>query len=257
MTLQGYPRRHQPRRRAAPATSLFDPSSDAACTGWWRADANLNVSNASRGLVSSLTSRLADQKVFLNASSPPWLLVKSASNGFPGLYPMAEGWHAGGIAQNGDRSITATWVMRCTTYRLNANQLMLYVDNMGGFGMWDNWIRLYHPYLGWWSVNDNAWFPWNPANISVLTIRIKPVDEAGGNFAAEYRLNWNTTFAGPFVQVTSYGDRVMTATHAMHVYGVNTGTTLFHEQIFFRRHLSDSEVNAMHNALLLQYGQAV
>jgi hypothetical protein len=255
--VQGYPRRHQPRRGAAPGTTLFDPSSDAACTGWWRADANLNIANASRGLVSALTSRLADQKVFLNAGSPPWLLVPRASNGFPGLYPMTEGWNASGIAQNGDRSITATWVVRCMTYRLNANPLTMYVDNMGGFGMWDNTWRFYHPYVGWWGVIDWQWYPWNPANISVLTMRIKPVDEAGGDFSTNYRLNWNTTFAGPFLINMNYGDRVMNESYAMHVYGANTGLTLFHEQIFFRRHLSDSEVTAMHNALLLQYGQAV
>jgi hypothetical protein len=257
MALQGYPRRHAPQRRAAPTVTLFDPSGDAACTGWWRTDTGVTVSSATRGLATGMTSRLADQKPLVNAACPPWIIVPAASSGFPALLPMNEGWTANGIAVNGDRSITATWIFRFMVYRLNSNQLFAGVANMGYLGAWDNWLRLYHPYLGWWNVIDNLWFPWNSANITVLTMRVKPVDEAGGNLLGQYRLNWNTAFLGPFNQAsTSYGDRVMSETHGISANGIASGNTLFHEMMFFRRHLSDAEVIAMHNLLLLQYGQA-
>jgi len=253
-----YPRRHAPVRRAAPAATLFDPSTDAACTGWWRTDTGVTLSNADRGLATGMTSRLADLKPLVNAASPPWVVIPNASNGFPGLLPMIEAWGATGIAVDGDRSITATWVVRFLNYRANNATLWGYVSNMGGFGTWDNWIRFYHPSIGWWAIIDGQWFPWNSANISVLTMRVKPFDEAGGDLRGHYRLNWNATAVGPFVQgsVATNGDRVMAATSAISMAAVYNGNTIFHEMMFFRRHLSDAEVVAMHNLLLLQYGQA-
>jgi len=257
----GYPRRHQPQQRMSATTkTLFDPSSDSACTGWWRSDVNLNISNVSRNLATGLTSRLPDRKPLINAGSPPWIIVPKASKGFPGLIGQPENWSANGIAVAGDRSITATWVFRFLQYRLNNNNYLFgVVSNMGGFGCWDSYIRFWHPYLGWWNVNDNVWFPWNSANISVLTMRVKPFDEAGGDLRGYYRLNWNTLQAGPFVQgsVATQGDRVMSETNYIAAAGVLQGPTLFHEMMFFRRHLSDAEVVAMHNLLLQQYGQAV
>ena len=49
----------------------------------------------------------------------------------------------------------------------------------------------------------------------------------------------------------------MTESTPITITGQTKGPTLFHEMIYFRRHLSDSEVVAMHNLLLQQYGQAV
>lgn len=255
----GYPHRHQPQQRVtAPTRTLFDPSADAACTGWWRADVNLNVSNASRSLASGLTSRLADQKPLVNAASPPWIVVPKASKGFPGLIGQNEGWSASGVAVTGDRSITATWVYRFFQYRLNTNSVVFgNVTNMGGFGCFDSYIRIYHPFIGWWNVNDGQWFPFNTANISVLTMRVKPFDEAGGDLRGSYRFNWNTVQIGPFTQTLAQGDRVMNETHSIVAAATANGPSLFHEAMFFRRHLADGEVIAMHNLLLQQYGQAV
>ena len=254
----GYPRRHQPQRRVAPVTTLFDPSGDAACTGWWRVDANLNISNDGRGLATGLTSRLPDQKPLVNGASPPWLVVPQASNGFPGLMVQNEGWAANGIAVSGDRYITATWVLRFLSYKANFQETIAGVGNMCAFGCWDSYIRLYHPFIGWWNVNDGVWFPWNSsANIWVLTMRVKPIDEAGGNLAGQFRFNANTSAVGPFNQTGAQGDRIMTEAHQIFVNGTTKGPILFHELLFFRRHLSDAEVISMHDLLLLQYGQAV
>jgi hypothetical protein len=251
-----YPRRHAPQRRAAPTVTLFDPSADSACTGWWRTDTGVTVSNVDRGLATGMTSRLVDLKPLVNAASPPWVIVPGASNGFPGLIPMVEGWSASGIALTGDRSITATWVLRYLNYRSNQSTLMGYISNMGGFGTWDSWIRFYHPVIGWWNVIDGQWIPWNSANISVLTMRVQPFDEGAGDLRGHYRLNWNTIQAGPFTQTLAQGDRVMSPTNTISMASVYNGTTIFHEMMFFRRHFSDAEVVAMHNLLLLQYGQA-
>ncbi len=253
----GYPRRHAPQRRAAPTVTLFDPSADSACTGWWRADVGVNVSNASRNLASGITSRLADNKPFVNAGSPPWLIVPQASNGFPGLLPASEGWIANGIAVAADRALTATWVTRHIQYKINHNTYMCGISGMGHFGMWDSWVRVYHPYAGWINWIDNSWYPFNAQNISVLTMRVKPVDEAGANLLGQYRFNFNTSQLGPFNEGGAWGDRVMSPTTTISFQGSGQGPYLFHEQIFFRRHLADAEVVAMHNLLLQQYGQSI
>jgi hypothetical protein len=252
----GYPRRHQPIDRAARVATLFDPTVDSSCTGWWRADDRLNISDVSRGLATGIRSRLADQKPMINAGSPPWLIVPDASNGFPGLFPQNEGWMANGIAVSGDRYMTATWVIRFVSYRANYQENFCGVSGMCTFGFWDSWIRVYHPNVGFVTWIDGQWFPWNAANISVLTMRVKPVDEAAGNLIGQFRFNWNSQALGPFNQNSDWGDRVMSDATTIGMYGSNKGPMLFHEAIFFRRHLSDSEVVSMHNLLLLQYGQA-
>lgn len=257
--MYGYPRRHQPARRATPTLTLFDPSSDSACTGWWRMDSGLQLNNVNRSLASGVVSRLPNAKLLTASGSPtPALLVRQASYGFPAIIPMTN-WNANGVAQDGDRNFTYTVVMRFLRYH-GDRCLFMGMDNMISMGQWDGWLRLWHPGLnGWPNWIDGAWPVFDINSIAVITVRMYPYDPGAGDNRGTYKINYNNAYRGPYTQDAGWGnqDRTLTTNHTIYITNPCANMVGFHELMTFRRTLSDTEVTSMHTLLMQQYGVAV
>lgn len=251
--MYGYPRR-QTKRRLLPTTALFDPSGDSSCTGWWRADSNVTVSNANHQLVNGWTSKLPSALGLVGAGSSPWLNIPSLTNGFPGIMGWGnENWNSAGVAADGDRSFTYTFVLRTMRW-YTTNTWLINVDNMMGVGYWDGYLRPLHPYISWWNCMDGAYYPNGNANVLVGSVRMQPYDEAGGDLRGKWKFTYGTNFYGPYTQNSDWGDRVLNPSRSLRLYGYAGGHQGWHEVITFRRHLEDTEILNMHTALLAQYG---
>jgi len=252
--MYGYPRRRNTERRDGPSVVMFDPSGDSACTGWWRADSNLDMSDVPRQLVRGWTSKMPSALGLTGPAAQPWLHIPALSNGFPGIMGWGnEVWSTAGVALDGDRSFTYTFVVRSIRF-YTTNTWMIGVDNMIGVGYWDAYLRPLHPYASWWAVMDGGHYPNSNTNVLVATVRMQPADEAGADLRGKYRFTYGTTFFGPFTQDGAWGDRVLDPSKSLRIYGFAGGHQAWHEVITWRRHLTDTEVLNMHTALLTQYG---
>ena len=252
--MYGYPKRRNNVRRDGPSVVMFDPSGDSACTGWWRADSNLDMSDAPRQLVRGWTSKMPTALGLAGPAAQPWLYIPALSKRFPGIMGWGnEQWSTSGVAQTGDRSFTYTFVLRTMRF-YTTNTWLIGVDNMMGVGYWDGWLRPLHPYASWWAVMDGQYYPNSNTNVLVATVRMQPSDEAGGDLNGKFRFTCGTNFYGPFTQTSTWGDRVLDPSKSLRIYGYAGGHQAWHEVITFRRHLTDTEVLDMHTALLTQYG---
>lgn len=251
--MYGYPKRQKP-RRVLPTTAQFDPSGDSSCTGWWRTDYGLTVSDANKQLVNSWTSRLASALVLQGAGSPSWLRVPAMTNGWDGVLGWGnENWSTAGVAEDSDRSFTYTFVVRALRF-FTVNTWLVGVDNMMGVGYWDAYLRPLHPYVSWWNVMDNLYYPSSNTGVLVGSVRMQPYDQAGGDLRGKWKFTYGTNFYGPFTQNGDWGDRVFSTGNSLRIYGYAGGHQAWHEVITFRRYLSDTEILDMHTALLTQYG---
>lgn len=252
--MYGFPKRINRQRRILPTTTLFDPSGDSSCTGWWRADSGLTVSDANRQLVNSWTSKLPSGLVLVGAGAPSWLNIPALTNGFPGIMGWSnENWNTAGVAENGDRSFTYTFVLRTIRF-YTVNTWLIGLDNMMGVGYWDGYLRPLHPYISWWNCMDGAYYPNGNASVLVASVRMQPYDQAGGDLRGKWKFTYGTNFYGPFTQDGGWGDRVLSESNSLRIYGYAGGHQVWHEVITFRRYLSDTEILDMHTALLAQYG---
>jgi len=252
--MYGYPRRQNKQKRILPTTALFDPSGDSSCTGWWRADSNVEVSDANRQLVRSLTSKLPSALGLIGSTGQQWLNIPALTKGFPGIMGWGnENWNTSGVAQTGDRSFTYTFVLRTLRW-YTTNTWIINVDNMMGVGYWDGYLRPLHPQISWWNAMDGAYYPNGNTNVLVASVRMEPYNAAASDLRGKYKFTYGTNFYGPFTQNADWGDRVLDPSKSLRIYGYAGGHQAWHEVITFRRHLTDTEILNMHTALLAQYG---
>lgn len=224
------------------------------CTGWWRADSGVTVSDANRQLVNSWTSKLPSGLVLVGAGTPSWLNIPTLTNGSPGIMGWSnENWNTAGVAENGDRSFTYTFVLRSLRF-YTSNTWLIGLDNMMGVGYWDGYLRPLHPYISWWNCMDGAYYPNGIASVLVASVRMQPYDQAGGDLRGKWKFTYGTNFYGPFTQDGGWGDRVLSESNSLRIYGYAGGHQAWHELITFRRCLSATEILDMHTALLAQYG---
>lgn len=248
--MYGFPKReHLPRRARPTPVTRFDPSGDSRCTGWWRADDGV-VADANAA-VASWTSRKPPYRAFTPNSGLPALYVPRLTNGFGAIVcPLnTASYSVNQLAQDGDREMTLTYVMRWPyDARYSGNTYLSMEGHQLSMGEWDNWPR---PLVtGSWTSWINGWwgFP-NLESVVVFTARVTVVTPVT-DLRQRWYFNFNHTQGGPFDNGTG---ATASVTSALSIFSQYRITTFWHELIYFRSFLSDSEVASMHAALMEQY----
>jgi hypothetical protein len=245
--MYGFPTRRAPARAVPTAPTRFDPSGDARCTGWWRADRGVGGAN---GKVETWTNILSPYQAFAHNSGQSAILTPRMTNGFPALH-LTSGmgnYSVSGLAQAGDTECTLTYVMRwpySTNY--NGNTHISFGGQNVQLGLWDNWIRVWA--VGNWRDWWGGWYyPCGLRNVAVVTVRVQ---NSGSERA--FSLGYNSGLAGP---TNISGQQAAGPTSELQFYAEARRAAFLHEIIFFRAALTDAEVRTMHALLQRQYGAA-
>src|SRR5438067_209781 len=93
---------------------------------------------------------------------------------------------------------------------------------------------------GWWRADSNVTA--SNAKVLVASVRMEPYKQAGGDLRGKYTFTYGTNFYGPFTQNSDWGDRVLTPSRSLRLYGYAGGHQAWHEVMTFRRHLTDTEI---------------
>ena len=247
----GFPKRQQTPRRTAPVRPRFDPSSDPLCTGWWRADRGV-IANENAA-VASWASIIPPYQSFVPASGMPAIAMPRLTNGYPAVATLygSSSYSATNIAQDDDRAMTLTYVSRWPYGNsFNWNTYLYLSGHNLQMATWDGWLRVWAgDWRGW--ING-WWYPGSLGSVSVITARVRPI--ASDDLRQQWYFNFNNQQGGPFVNdVVATGS---TATE-LRINSQYRSAMFWHELIYVRRFLSDSEVVAMHSALLQQYAVGV
>jgi hypothetical protein len=245
-----YPRQTITTRRLAPNVPLFDPSGDARCTGWWRADRNVTVDAYS--CVSGWTSMLASARTLAPGGADLAIYTPDMTHGFPSVCQAwgTTSYATSGLSLEGDTGFSLTFITRVPSYPSITTTWLWYSDLNVGIGIRDYWGGYLNVWGGGTVTGFQSYAEWGSVP-AVITYRVGPVSATNSTF--HHTVTYNAALNG---MVWDYGSGTAHPASTLSMGGVQA-PVYWHELIFFRTVLDDAEVLAMHQLLMRQYGLGV
>ena len=184
------------------------------------------------------------------------LYVPDLTHGFPAVMTTNRGtsYATAGVALDGDAECTMTYITRVPYYPESGAPQHIMISGLNvGMGFrndYGSWLSVFvnNGAVAYWKSYPAGW-GLTPA---VITLRVGTVSST--NLAQRLVVTFNGTMIAPYIST-----QIATASPASVLsLGMNMAYPYYwHEVIFFRAALTDSEVTAMHTRLMRQYGIGV